>query len=154
MILSPALASAPKLQPVSVPARSTTPPERITEAHAAPRCKHLKVNGVRCGSPAIHDHKYCHYHEKFHAPNANDIPCLEDANSVAYLINCVVRGINTGHMDLRAATALLYAAQNMVPLLRQLHLEPSQDELAGAGEAEEPSADPAKRRPESAAEPV
>ncbi|MBI2677341.1 MAG: hypothetical protein HYX28_01015 [Candidatus Koribacter versatilis] len=128
---APVLATVPKPQPIPVPARPVGA-ERVNSANAAPRCRHQKVNGVRCGSPAVHHRKYCYYHEKFYSPNANDIPCLEDANSVAYMINCVVRGINSGYMDLRAATSLLYAAQNMIPLLKQLYLEPSQDELAGA----------------------
>lgn len=136
---APSCATQPKPQPVAFPARKPAPSdaERIAPAHSAPRCRHVKVNGVRCGSPAVSGDKYCYYHQKFHRTVSNDIPCLEDANSVAYAINCVVRGLNTGYMDLKRATALLYAVQNMIPLLKQLHLEPTSDELAATAEVED-----------------
>jgi hypothetical protein len=134
---APALATFPKPQPQALPDRKPVTSEQIEPAHAAPRCKHLKVNGVRCGSPALSGEKFCYYHDRFHRYTNDDYPCLEDANAVAYMINRIVRGVSTGFMDLRQATVLLYAAQNMIPLLKHLHLEPTKEELAGSEDGEQ-----------------
>ena len=31
-----------------------------------PRCRHLKVNGTQCGSPALMDHRFCFFHQQWH----------------------------------------------------------------------------------------
>src|SRR2546422_6358020 len=31
-----------------------------------PRCRHLKVNGTQCGSPALKDHRFCYFHQQWH----------------------------------------------------------------------------------------
>src|SRR2546430_3002913 len=31
-----------------------------------PRCRHLKVNGTQCGSPALKDHRFCFFHQQWH----------------------------------------------------------------------------------------
>jgi hypothetical protein len=31
-----------------------------------PRCRHLKVNGTQCGSPALKDHRFCYFHQRWH----------------------------------------------------------------------------------------
>jgi hypothetical protein len=134
---TPTLATFPKPQPQPMPERKPATSLQVEPANAAPRCKHLKVNGVRCGSPALTAQKFCYYHDRFHRVTNDNFPCLEDANSVGYMINRIVRGVSTGYMDLRQATVLLYAAQNMIPLLKHLHLEPTQEELAGSEEGEE-----------------
>src|SRR5437762_12627530 len=30
-----------------------------------PRCRHLKVNGTQCGSPALKDHRFCYFHQQW-----------------------------------------------------------------------------------------
>ena len=30
------------------------------------RCRHLKVNGTQCGSPALKDHRFCYFHLRWH----------------------------------------------------------------------------------------
>jgi hypothetical protein len=56
------------------------------------RCQHIKINGTQCGSPALHDGKFCYYHIRYHWPEleatpdnnewAKRFPTLEDANSI------------------------------------------------------------------------
>jgi len=31
---------------------------------AAPRCRHIKVNGTQCGSPALRKKNFCFYHQQ------------------------------------------------------------------------------------------
>jgi hypothetical protein len=33
----------------------------------APRCRHIKVNGTQCGSPAVRSKRFCFYHQQ-HRP--------------------------------------------------------------------------------------
>ena len=33
----------------------------------APRCRHVKVNGTQCGSPAVRSKSFCYYHQQ-HRP--------------------------------------------------------------------------------------
>jgi hypothetical protein len=30
-----------------------------------PRCQHLKVNGIQCGSPALRRNRFCFFHKRF-----------------------------------------------------------------------------------------
>jgi hypothetical protein len=60
-----------------------------------PRCRHLKVNGTQCGSPALKDHRFCYFHQQWHerkllinsararkARATFSLPVLEDANAI------------------------------------------------------------------------
>jgi hypothetical protein len=58
-----------------------------------PRCQHVKVNGVQCGSPALRHKRHCYFHERAQyerklaaqdksATRNFGFPLLEDANSV------------------------------------------------------------------------
>src|SRR5947207_12266985 len=68
------------------------------------RCRHLKVNCTQCGSPALKDHRFCYFHQRWHeqklvinsarrVPHPTrgslggsrktlSLPVLEDANAI------------------------------------------------------------------------
>jgi hypothetical protein len=60
----------------------------------APRCRHIKVNGTQCGSPALRKKNFCFYHqqerpmtiecysEEKYATGEIALPIFEDAHSI------------------------------------------------------------------------
>ncbi len=87
------------------------------------RCRHIKVNGTQCGSPALRDQKYCYFHhehrEKSVRINANRrrtvaalrLPVLEDANSIQVGVMQVLRLLLGGYIEHKKAGLALYALQ-------------------------------------------
>ena len=99
--------------------------ERLNAADAAPRCFHVKLNGVRCGSPAMHGEPYCYFHERVHNPPIEeDFPFLEDANSVQFAIMQVLNGLRRNKLDLRTAGTMLYGLQTAISNLGRVRFEP------------------------------
>ena len=99
-----------------------------------PRCQHIKVNGTRCGSPALRRRRRCYFHEQFRidrAKSASDVfaqrrlqlPALEDANAVQVALMKVIEMLGYGRMDHRTAGLLLYALQTASYNLRHTTFE-------------------------------
>src|SRR3954470_6892847 len=66
------------------------------------RCKHIRVNGVRCGSPSLHEKLFCYYHNrarKLHV--APVVPILEDANALQFALSEVLQAIQDDQIDLK-----------------------------------------------------
>ncbi len=99
---------------------------RLIHAHAAPRCQHVKTNGLRCQSPAMKRRKFCFYHEKSRPLPAHrlELPLLEDANAVQMAIQQVARNIAQGSLDNKRAGLLLYALQTAALNLKNCDFEP------------------------------
>src|SRR5947207_16026487 len=91
-------------EPISLPA--TEVPLRTVAALASRRCDHRKINGIRCGSPALREGQFCFFHERVHGHRVEDLEFCEDANSIAFAINDILKSLNTGFMDVRFACAM------------------------------------------------
>ena len=59
--------------------------ENIKKANVAPRCAHIKPDGSPCGSPALKDQNFCHWHSETRAVRRAtkqgaevEMPLLED----------------------------------------------------------------------------
>ena len=101
-----------------------------------PRCQHIKVNGLQCGSPALRRKKFCFFHQRWrNYPKTHrskwsdpvswfDLPPLEDANSVQEAVMQVTRLVLCGRMDNKTAGVLLYALQIANTNLKHLTFEP------------------------------
>jgi hypothetical protein len=87
-----------------------------------PRCQHIKVNGVQCGSPALRRKRFCYFHDNYRATQARlledqsevricNFPLLEDANSVQVAVMHVIHLLGSGKMDTKVAGLMLYALQ-------------------------------------------
>ena len=88
-----------------------------------PRCQHIKINGTRCGSPALRSHNLCFFHQRWHQQRivmpfnypdletSIELPVLEDANSVQMAITQVMRLILMAKISDKQAGKLLYALQ-------------------------------------------
>jgi hypothetical protein len=100
-----------------------------------PRCQHVKVNGVQCGSPALRRRAHCYFHtrvehERQAATEVRDgkrsfgFPLLEDANSIQVALMKVVQMLGAGTLDHKTASLMLYALQTASYNLRNTRFEP------------------------------
>jgi hypothetical protein len=98
---------------------------RVEAAHNAPRCYHVKINGIRCGSPAMHQDAFCYFHSRIHNPPLDDgFPPLEDANAVQVAIMQVLQALAKKKLEVRVAATLLYGLQTASANLKRTHFEP------------------------------
>jgi len=107
---------------------------------AAPRCRHIKVNGTQCGSPALRHKNFCFYHQQhrplavgcyYDGPYATgeiDLPVFEDAHSIQTVIRQVVQMVLQKRLERKTASLLLYALQIASSNLKRMELEKPQPE--------------------------
>jgi len=99
------------------------------------RCQHIRVNGTQCGSPALRDEKYCHFHMQWALKNREidmnlresgtiTLPSLEDANSIQVGLAEVMRLLVTNQVDHRTAALLLQALRTASVNIRHASFEP------------------------------
>jgi len=139
----------PKREPIGRAHLKHSDTVKLIHAHSSPRCQHVKVNGVRCGSPAMKRHAFCYFHHNLRLREAQEsdalgsteatanliingsnlhMPVLEDANSVQLAIGSVVRAILRGSLDPRTAGLALYGLQTAAINLPNTDFEPSDRE--------------------------
>ncbi len=111
---------------------------RMDQVRRAPRCAHIKSDGVRCGSPALLRQSYCYAHTNMHRPlpGLEALPPFEDANGIQCALMQVADAIVRGAIDTKRAALLLYALQIASANLKRVSFEPMPhkivlDELAG-----------------------
>ena len=103
-----------------------------------PICEHVKIGGERCGSPALHDQKFCYYHAAVHRlvprmnilvringllsdqlPNAkHDFPYLEDAAALQIGFSQLIHAVSQETIDHRMGRLILSALQSAAANLR------------------------------------
>jgi len=106
----------------------------------APRCRHVKVNGTQCGSPAVRSKSFCFYHQQ-HRPILAEcysdgeyatgeilLPVFEDAHSVQSVIRQVMQMLLQKRIERKTASLLLYALQIASSNLKRMELEKPQPE--------------------------
>ena len=107
--------------------------KRPKKFHKPAQCEHIKTNGLRCGSPALKERKYCFFHQRARElhrmrrarPDAKlRIPLLEDANSIQMAIQEVADAIAEDRIDSRRAGLLLFAFQTAACNLKNTDFEP------------------------------
>jgi hypothetical protein len=111
-----------------------------SSSHTAPRCRHIKVNGTQCGSPALRSKNFCFYHQQDrpwrvecysegeYATGEIPLPYFEDAHSVQSVIRQVVQMVLQKRIERKTASLLLYALQIASSNLKRMELEKPQPE--------------------------
>src|ERR1700674_2821101 len=106
----------------------------------AARCRHIKVNGTQCGSPALRSKIFCFYHHKDrplpvecysdieYATGEINLPFFEDAHSIQAVIRQVVQMVLQKRLERKTASLLLYALQIASSNLKRMELEKPQPE--------------------------
>lgn len=88
------------------------------------RCEHIKSNGVRCGSPALRDRRFCYFHYNLIGPRVNVFPLLEDGNAIQLELSEIIRLLLEQRIDTKRAAVMLYALQIASHNLRHVNFEP------------------------------
>lgn len=100
-----------------------------------PRCQHVKVNGVQCGSPALRHRAHCFFHTRVEherevalenrcGKRSFGFPLLEDATSIQVALMKVIHLLGSGALDHKTAGLMLYALQTASYNLRNAKFEP------------------------------
>jgi len=133
----PDLAAAPRKSGQNQNLQVYTPTPDISKAHAAPRCEHVKPNGIRCGSPALRDEPYCYFHRIWRNPYQDDhkpfrpdpngilwnFPVLENADAIQMSIQLVLDSVLANKMELKRASLLLYGLQTAAVNVRRTQFD-------------------------------
>src|SRR5438045_5182900 len=99
------------------------------------QCEHIKANGLRRGTPALRQRRYCYFHFCAHdlrrrrrqQPNAPFVlPLLEDANSIQMAIQQVAEAVLEERIDNKRAGLVLFALQTAACNLKNTDFEPKQ----------------------------
>jgi len=84
-----------------------------------PTCDHLKEDGVRCGSPALHGEKYCRFHTRqlfaaYYWARARrrstcpfELPPLDDFRTINHSLWQVANAMASNTIARRRANAML-----------------------------------------------
>lgn len=106
----------------------------------APHCHHVRASGIRCGSFALRDKRYCYYHQRARPlivrfsrqgrdPVLLPLPLFEDAHSIQSTLHSVVYHFLDGTVGPKTAGLLFYAMQIASSNLKQMKTEtPKPDE--------------------------
>ena len=107
----------------------------------AQRCRHIKVNGTQCGSPALRKKNFCFYHQQnrpllvecFYNPEEYatgeiNLPVFEDAHSIQSVIRQVIQMVLQKRLEKKTASLMLYALQIASSNLKRMELEKPQPE--------------------------
>ena len=99
------------------------------------RCQHIKTNGTQCGSPALRNQEFCHYHrearpERVEVCGENGqtcgqvlVPVFEDASSIQAMVRQVAILLLQGKIDSKRAGQVLYALQIASANLKRMEAE-------------------------------
>ena len=112
-------------------------------------CRHVKEDGIYCGSPALQSRKYCHHHLisrgrrlrraralREQVPYRMDLPALEDLAAVQAALSEIVQALGSGQLDHRAAGKMLYAIQQTTSVIKVRAKLEAQIETARAAQAQ------------------
>ncbi len=79
-------------------------------------CTHIKVTGVRCGSPALTGEQFCYFHQNAHRAvrrpkqsRLHPVAMIEDEESIQYALMEVINALMKNTIDLKRATLILRA---------------------------------------------
>jgi hypothetical protein len=77
-------------------------------------CRHIKINGLRCESPALKSGQFCYYHFKIHSVGDEahlkfgplQLPAPEDPAAIQLSVARINDALLSGRIDLRKAGTL------------------------------------------------
>jgi hypothetical protein len=79
-------------------------------------CTHIKVSGVRCGSPALKGEQFCYFHQNVHRgvrrpkqSRLHPIALIEDEDSIQYALMEVINALMRNTIDYKRAALILRA---------------------------------------------
>jgi hypothetical protein len=87
-------------------------------------CTHIKVNGVRCGSPALRGEKFCYFHYRMLCKSCiSPVALLENEEAIQVSVMEMVNSLLCGTIDIKRAELILRALNTAVRNSRRVRLE-------------------------------
>jgi hypothetical protein len=97
-------------------------------------CTHIKVTGVRCGSPPLRGEQFCYFHQRMlrtvkgpPASRVHHAALLEDEESIQASLMEVVNGLLRGTIEIKRAELILRALNTAVRNSRRVKFGNSND---------------------------
>src|SRR5579864_7924928 len=90
-------------------------------------CMHIKVSGVRCGSPALRGEQFCYFHQRmlrtvrYPSSRVHHAALLEDEESIQASLVETVNALLRGTIELKRAELILRALNTAVRNIRRVH---------------------------------
>jgi hypothetical protein len=78
-------------------------------------CRHIKSNGIRCGSPALGGNAFCYYHSKSHAASRTGsmdnvyLPVGEDPAAIQIALSQTIQAMLAHRITTKQAGLMLYS---------------------------------------------
>jgi len=108
-------------------------------------CTHIKVTGVRCGSPALYGERFCYFHQNAHRgvrkppqSRLHPIAILEDEASIQSSLMEVINALMRNTIDLKRAELILRALHIAVKNSRRAKFGNSHDMVREVPEYADP----------------
>jgi hypothetical protein len=99
-------------------------------------CTHIKVNGVRCASPALRSEHFCYFHQRMIRGVAtppksrlHPIALIENEEAIQASLMEVINALVRNHIDLRRAQLILRALHIAVKNSPRVHFHSSPREM-------------------------
>ena len=98
-------------------------------------CTHIKVTGVRCGSPPLHGEQFCYFHQRMlrtvkdPASRLHHHALLEDEESIQASLMEVVNSLLRGTIELKRAELILRALNTAVRNIKRVKFGLHADEM-------------------------
>ena len=90
--------------------------DRINLMENRKACTHIKVSGIRCGSPSLRGEQFCYYHQRMHRgvrtprqSRLHPLACIEDKESIQAALAEVINALLRNTIDMKRATLILRA---------------------------------------------
>ncbi len=79
-------------------------------------CTHIKISGVRCGSPSLRGQQFCYYHQRMHRgvrtppqSRLHPLACIEDKESIQAALAEVINALLRNTIEMKRATLIIRA---------------------------------------------
>jgi len=96
-----------------------------------PRCQHIKLNGQRCGSPAVKGIKHCFFHYGIiRKPRELKLPPIEDDSTLLVATGRILDAMASKKIERGDGTSMLYGIQVAHSLMKGVRLENEQKPIA------------------------
>ena len=114
-------------------------------------CNHIKVNGTRCGCPALRDKMFCYVHNRVRNLHiAPLVPFLEDANAIQFGLSEILQAMQEDRIEPKKAAAMVYTLQVAAYNLKNgVNFEPSAYRVVQIDPAEHFLEEAMKKLPEN-----
>lgn len=87
-------------------------------------CRHIKDDGLRCGTPALNGRNFCYHHHRAHHPGARigtrryRMPLLDSVASLQIALAHTLQALSTGELTPKQANSMMYGISLGTNLIR------------------------------------